>query len=122
MYTRIFPRIYALAETAWAGYESSYESFEDRLRQMLPYLEKRGIAYTEENWWNPTGDARREEAFGYFMGIYSAMDEETKAATAEASRPGEEFMRSFMTEFFQPEDIPYLMGSMNADASGHQEA
>ena len=50
------------------------------------------------------------------------MDEETKAATAEASRPGEEFMRSFMTEFFQPEDIPYLMGSMNADASGHQKA
>ena len=117
LYTRIFPRIYALAETAWAGYESSYEAFEDRLRQMLPYLEKHGIAYTEESWWNPAGDARREEAFGYFMGINSAMDEETKAATAEASRPGEEFARSFMNKFFQPEDLPYLMGNMNADAS-----
>lgn len=122
LYTRIFPRIYALAETAWAGYESSYESFEDRLRQILLYLKQHGIAYTEESWWNPAGDARREEAFGYFMGINSAMDEETKAATAEASKPGEEFARSFMTKFFQPEDLPYLMGGRNADASGHQEA
>ncbi len=122
LYTRIFPRIYALAETAWAGQKTGYEEFENRLKEMLPYLEQHQTAYTEESWWNPTGDARREEAFGYFMGINSAMDEETKAATVEASRPGEEFARSFMTKFFQPEDLPYLMGSMNADASGHQEA
>ena len=56
------------------------------------------------------------------MGINSAMDDETREATVEASKPGEEFARSFMTKFFQPEDLPYLMGSMNADASEHQEA
>ncbi|MCC8046118.1 MAG: hypothetical protein LIP12_11575 [Clostridiales bacterium] len=42
------------------------------------------------------------------------MSEETRSETVESTAPNEEFGRAFMTKFFQPEDLPILMGSMQS--------
>ncbi|MCD8068774.1 MAG: beta-N-acetylhexosaminidase [Lachnospiraceae bacterium] len=105
----LFPRIYALAENAWSG-AGEYEAFTARLRKAITLPLHQGIAYTPEDWWEPAGPERQREAFAYMAALSANMSEEAKAETMDSSAPDEDFGKAFMTKFFQPEDIPILMG------------
>lgn len=111
----LFPRIYALAELCWNGLDGprDYEKFADRLEKWIAAegLHQR-ISYTSRSWWVPGGKERQKEAFAYMASINSGMSEDEKAQTVESTTPNEEFGRAFMTKFFQPEDLPILMGGM----------
>ncbi len=111
----LFPRSYGLAEICWKGPDEprDYEKFADRLGKWIAVEGlHREISYTLRNWWVPGGEERQKEAFAYMASINSGMTEDEKAQTVESTAPNEEFGRAFMTKFFQPEDLPILMGSM----------
>ncbi len=105
----LFPRIQAFAEVCWSG-AGEYDDFLYRLKATMAGIHHRDISYKAEEGWNPQGHARQREAFGYMAGLRSGMSEEVREQTVEASAPSPEFGRAFMTKFFQPEDIPLLMG------------
>ncbi|MCD8023499.1 MAG: hypothetical protein LUF30_11205, partial [Lachnospiraceae bacterium] len=54
----------------------------------------------------PSRSARRQDA-STIIGNAAHLD--------DATAPNEEFGRAFMTKFFQPEDLPILMGSMGKE-------
>ena len=107
----LFPRIYALAELGWCGMRN-YREFEMRLKVFLSKGVHGSLRYTPESWWNPKGRARRKEAIDYFTSINSGMSEEVKNQTVEATAPNREFAQSFMSKFFRPLDIPFLLKTM----------
>ncbi len=107
----LFPRIYALAELNWSG-AGEYSDFIKRLENYQTTKSQLAVQWTERNWWDPKGSARRKEAIAYFSGISEGQTKDQKAATAKASKPGKEFASSFMTKFFKPSDIPFLIKAM----------
>ena len=107
----IFPRIYVLAELTWHGV-GDYEEFEMRLKQEMAETEKAGISVVPYDGWNPEGDQRQKEAFGYMGAIHTELPEEDKDEVVDPSDVGEDFGRKFVSRFFRKEDIPILMGNM----------
>ncbi len=105
----LFPRIHAFAEVCWSG-AGDYEEFAHRLKISMAGPNHRAISYRPEDGWDPHGQARQREAFGYMAGLRSGMSPEVREQTVEASAPSPEFGRAFMAKFFQPEDLPLLMG------------
>lgn len=106
---RVFPRLIALAENAWSGPRQGDESYRDflrRLADMLPLLERIGIAHLDIDRCDPQGAERQRETFSYMTQLSSNLAE----GTAEASQPNEAFQHAFMTKFFRPEDLPLLGG------------
>ena len=72
----IFPRVYALAERANGEEYTDYESFKKRVGEKIKLLEKAGIPYTKEEWWDPKGKARREDAIDFYFNMGADVDEE----------------------------------------------
>lgn len=108
---RLFPRIYVLSEIAWCG-AGNYENFEVRLRAEMEEVEKSGISVVAYQNWNPEGHARQQEAFEYMASLHAEMSEEDKNEVVDPSEVGDDFQRKFMTRFFQQEDMPILMKSI----------
>ncbi|MCD8353012.1 MAG: beta-N-acetylhexosaminidase [Clostridiales bacterium] len=107
----LFPRIYALAELCWSG-KGDYEDFCQRLTATMSGANHSQIKYTLSDWWDPQGQERQKEAFGYLASIHSNMSDDVMEQTVEATDPGPEFGKAFMTKFFQPEDMSILMKGM----------
>jgi hexosaminidase len=107
----LFPRIFALAELDWSG-AGDYKNFTERLEKYQQTQSAKAVHWTDRSWWDPQGSARRKEALSYFAGISEGQTEEQKAATLEATKPGKEFASSFLTKFFKPFDLPYVMKAM----------
>ncbi|MCD8021662.1 MAG: beta-N-acetylhexosaminidase [Lachnospiraceae bacterium] len=101
----LFPRTYAVAEISWNGVknreiatrceqnasssdavseDAAYTEFEARLGRAIASRLHPQLAYTPENWWNPTGQGRQQEAFAYMASINSGMSEEEKEQTLES--------------------------------------
>ena len=108
---RLFPRVLALAERCW-GTRERYEDFLSRLRPLIAKPLFGGISFTPDDWWDPKGKARREEAIGYFLSLNRGMSEEVREQTVQSSRPNKEFAQSFMTKFFHVSDLPVLLCAM----------
>lgn len=108
---RIFPRIYVLAELAWYG-AGDYAAFEDRLKEEMAQVERAGVSTTPYVDWNPQGQERQQEAFGYMAGLNMPLPEEDKDEVVDPSGVGEDFQRKFMSRFFREEDLPVLMNAM----------
>ncbi|MDR2516568.1 MAG: beta-N-acetylhexosaminidase [Spirochaetaceae bacterium] len=90
----IFPRLFALAETAWAG-PGDYRDFEDRLRLKLETLKTRGVSFTPLEQCNPEGEARLAEIARFWKefqassgGIELAVPPETMAEMSKAMARG----------------------------------
>ena len=111
----IFPRVYALAERAAGEVHTDYESFKTRVREKVKLLEKVGIPYTKEEWWDPKGKVRREDAIDFYLNMGAGLDEEEKKKQAESAAPKLEFVMHFIKEFYKLSDVPaflwkYLFG------------
>ncbi len=105
----LFPRIFALAETAWSS-RRDYGEFCTRLEKVIE--DRKDVSYTDRSWWDPEGKERRKEAIEYFTSINSGMSKEAKAQAVETTAPNKEFSQSFMNKFFRKSDIPALLKSM----------
>ena len=105
----IFPRVYALAERASGAEKTDYEAFKERLREKVKLLEKAGIPYTPEEWWDPKGKARRKDAIKFYLNMSAGVDEEEKKKQAASAAPKLEFVLHFVKEFFKPQDFFALL-------------
>lgn len=105
----IFPRVYALAERACGEAHTDYDSFKERVREKITLLEKAGIPYTKEEWWDPKGQARREDAIQFYLNMGAGVDEEEKKKQAASAAPKLEFVFHFIKEFYKLSDIPAFL-------------
>lgn len=104
----IFPRVFALAERA-NGEHTDYESFKNRVREKIKCLETAGVPYTKENWWDPEGDERRDDAFQFYFNMGADVDEEEAKKQAASAAPKLEFVLHFIKEFYKIGDIPAFL-------------
>lgn len=102
----IFPRVYAMAERACGEEHTDYESFKNRVREKTKLLDKAGIPYTREDWWDPKGKARREDAIQFYLNMSAGVDEEEAKKQAASAAPKMEFVLHFIKEFYKISDVP----------------
>ncbi|MBR5754062.1 MAG: family 20 glycosylhydrolase [Clostridia bacterium] len=108
----LFPRLFAIAEVAWAAPGKDYEEFLSRLRPVMYKTRKRGCQCTPERWWDPKGARRRQDAFSYYNSLTDGIPPEVLKQTRKAFRPTAEFRRSMYTNFFRPSDVPAALGNL----------
>ena len=108
----IFPRVYALAERANGEEHTDYESFKNRVREKIKLLEKEGIPYTKEEWWDPKGRSRRDDAIQFYFNMGADVDEEEAKKQAASAAPKLEFVLHFIKEFYKISDIPTFLKSL----------
>ena len=103
----LFPRMYIVAEKAWSGGHEPYSLFLASLRQLCALACKEGVAVMAEDWWNPSGKARREEALDFFVKMNGGVLEEVpeNQAPAKTNLP---LMYNYVTQFFRLSDLPAL--------------
>ena len=102
----IFPRVFALAERANGEVHTDYERFKERVREKVKLLDNAGIPYTKEEWWDPEGDARRDDALAFYFNMGAGVDEEETKKQAASAAPKLEFVLHFIKEFYKISDIP----------------
>lgn len=105
----IFPRIYAMAERANGEALTDYESFKTRVKEKVKLLDEAGIPYTKEEWWNPKGKARRDDAIEFYFNMGAGVDEEEAKKQAASAAPKLEFVLHFIKEFYKLGDIPTFL-------------
>lgn len=108
----LFPRLFAIAEVAWAGPGKDYEEFLTRLRPIMYKTRKRGCQCTPERWWDPKGARRRQDAFSYYNSMSDGIPEEVLKQTRKAFRPTLEYRRAMARSFFRPGDLPTALGNL----------
>lgn len=113
---RIFPRICALAENAWSE-KNSYQSFLNRLPQLITKAKRAEIQCTPSDHYDPKGKTRQNETFAYFELMNSAMDPETRSQTVESAKPNADFAKCFAKKFFKFIDYPKLLKSMKKSST-----
>ena len=105
----IFPRVYALAERANGEEHTDYESFKKRVREKINLLEKASIPYTKEEWWDPKGKARRDDAIQFYFNMGAGVDEEEARKQAASAAPKLGFVVHFIKEFYKLGDVPAFL-------------
>lgn len=105
----LFPRIFALAEAAWAGPGKDYEEFLTRLRPLMYNVRKSGVQTTPERWWDPTGNRRREDALSYYQSLNDGIPEDVQERTRKAYHYGLEYRTNLYRNFFKPSDAPLAL-------------
>lgn len=108
----IFPRVFALAEHVNGEEHTDYESFKERVRKKVKLLEEAGIPYTKEEWWDPKGNARRDDALNFYFNMSKGVDEEEAKKQAASAAPKLEFVIHFIKEFFKLSDVPAFLKRM----------
>ena len=108
----IFPRVFALAERANGEEHTDYECFKERVREKVKHLEAAGIPYTKEDWWDPKGKERREDAIQFYFNMGAGVDEEEAKKQAASAAPKLEFVIHFIKEFYKLSDIPSFLKSL----------
>ncbi len=105
----IFPRVFAMAERANGEVHTDYEAFKERVREKVKLLEKAGIPYTKEEWWDPKGKVRREDALKFYFDMGAGVNEEEAKKQAASAAPKLEFVLHFIKEFYKISDVPHFL-------------
>lgn len=109
---QLFPRMYAVAETAWANPNYSYPEFLRRIEKNLEASLKTGLTPAPRTSWDPKGKARRRNAIAYFRKMNTSQDPKTKRETWRNSRPSRKFILSFYRKFYKPWDLFQVLFAM----------
>lgn len=116
LYRRLFPRCQALAENAWSR-ELDYDDFKIRLKAVLDYARTQGVEGVAEDGWDPTGEAKIQEAVEYLKKMFGMV---ASVASGDASTMLEEMGLSMDTIiqmgslFFEKDEIPTVMGVLQS--------
>ena len=91
---RVFPRLYAMAEHAWAGEKDTTEAAYGDYEERLDYFKKH---FAKVSWGSgdPKGLKKTAEKMGYAKKMMTGMSPEVKASTVEAAAVSEEFTKTF---------------------------
>ena len=103
LYRHLFPRVFALAEKAWSE-KRSYSRFRRNLKPLLADMDRAGISYTPENWWDPAGKGRLEESLAFVENMMSGSVAQEDSPTTNVA-----FLLNYATRYFKPTDIPRLL-------------
>jgi len=68
-----------------------------------------GIPYTEEEWWDPKGKERRDDALQFYFNMSAGVDEQEAKKQAASASPKIEFVIHFIKEFFKLSDVPAFL-------------
>ena len=98
----IFPRLFALAETAWAG-PGDYRDFENRLRPHLETLKARGVSFTPLEQCNPEGAARLADIARFWEAFQASSGGIELAVPPETMQQ----MRAAMARGFNLPEVPF---------------
>ena len=99
----IVPRVYALAERANGELHTDYENFKKRVREKTRLLDRAGIPYTKEEWWDPKGFVRLKDAVSFYLNMGKDVDEEEAKKQAASAAPKLPFVLHFIKEFYLKE-------------------
>ena len=99
----IFPRVYALAERVNGQLHTDYENFKERVREKTRLLDRAGIPYTKEEWWDPKGFVRLKDAASFYLNMGKDVDEEEAKKQAASAAPKLPFVLHFIKEFYLKE-------------------
>lgn len=99
LFRRLFPRIMALAEAAWTQ-KKDYPGFRQQLRSYVRRLDRENIAYTAEQWWDPTGKARLNESIHYVQSMFPDAYQDTQEQTADIQKINATFLKALLNGFF----------------------
>ena len=72
-------------------------------------MEAAGIPYTKEEWWDPMGKERRDDALDFYFNMSAGVDEEEAKKQAASAAPKIEFVIHFIKEFFKLTDVPTFL-------------
>jgi hexosaminidase len=89
----VFPRLFALAETAWT-YQKDYRNFEDRVRIKLKTLEAGGVFFNPLEHCNPGGEQRLAE-IAQFLREFRALIENANIPPAMREEMSGMLIRGF---------------------------
>lgn len=103
----LFPRMYIVAEKAWAGSHEPYQLFLVALRALCRLAGENGIFSMPESWWNPEGPGRREEALDFFQKMNGGVLEEVPENQA-AAPTNWKLMADYVFRFFRVSDLAAL--------------
>ena len=102
--TRLFPRLYAVADRAWGGKKPDYRSYRLNLKRLCDRAASSGIASTPEDWWDPPkGAGSRKETLTYFASMTELPPDAEE--TTEAAPLSFAYVRCFLTKFLTPHEI-----------------
>lgn len=103
----LFPRMYIVAEKAWAGSHERYRHLEASLDKLCALAEHRGVHPMDKAWWNPEGPGRREEALDLFVKMNGGVLEDVPENQAPA-QTNWKLMFDYVLRFFRLSDLPAL--------------
>lgn len=101
----LFPRVLAFAELCWEK-AGDYAQFQARAEAIMAHSLYRNFSFTDRSWWNPSGKARRKDAFAFLDAQKASMGDDPPAAEGA---PNKEFAQAFRQKFFRPADLPFLL-------------
>ncbi len=110
---RLFPRVLAVAERAWAG-GGDYAEFRARVQATAAGRLGQTVRFLPEDRWDPTGDARREEAMAYLALLFSGAGGGVTDGADESAGINEAFVQGFLTKFLAPEDAQWILPKFKA--------
>ena len=94
----LFPRLYALAERAWAG-SVSYPAFKENLQTFLGKFHPSDIPCQPAEEWEADMPDRIPRVLAHMNSITAAMSDEARESTMQAAAPSEEFRKRFASCF-----------------------
>lgn len=97
--SRLFPRIFALAENCWCA-EKDYTDFLNRAEKYISLRRSRGINCQSIEEADPVGEARKKGIMEYTAIMQSGMSPEMRELATKFTTPNEEFQTRFMQQFF----------------------
>ena len=104
----LFPRLYIVAEKAWSGSHKPYSAFLSDLEKLCDLAKKNGVTPMARDQWNPSGNARRQEALDFFQKMNGGVLEDAAQENQEKVDPNIRFMVDYVTSFFRLSDLPKL--------------
>lgn len=112
LFLRLFPRVIAVAETAWTD-KRNYREFRHRLHSYIKKLENQKITCTAENWWNPAGKARFRESISYVRQMFPEAYQDIQEQTADIQEINAAFLKAMLKGFFAVWDRPKVIRALS---------
>jgi len=106
--TLLFPRIFAVAETAWS-YDKDYRNFLSKVQMKLKAPHMTDVIYTPLKDCSLKGKARREDALAHLRKTVASMSPEIQQESLTDANFSLKALYILFTKFFRLSDIPYVI-------------
>jgi hexosaminidase len=109
----VFPRLDALFSGA-----PDYETFRKSVEKRCAEAAKAGLVFHSLDSCDPEGEARQKETFAFMQNMTQSGATELGQSMENSPATNKDFIQSFITYFFRPEDMPILQQYMKSIGFG----